>query len=62
MYGYQVRLILKDQQILEGKAIDTMTSAGKREYLIVDDSRIELNRIEKLQVLTPHAKFGEVVF
>lgn len=62
IYGYQVRLTLKDRQTLEGKAIDTMTSAEKREYLIVDDSRIELNRIEKLQVLTPHAKFEEVVF
>lgn len=62
MYGYQVRLILKDQQILEGKAIDTITTADKREYLLIDDGRVELNQIEKLQVLTANAKFGEVVF
>lgn len=62
MYGYQVRLILKDQQILEGKAIDTITTADKREYLLIDDSRVELNQIKKLQVLRPNAKFGEVVF
>lgn len=62
MYGYQVRLTLKDQQTLEGKAIDTMTGAEKREYLIVGDSQVELNRIEKLQVLTPNAKFSEVTF
>lgn len=65
LYAYQVRLILKDQQIIEGKAIDTMTTAEKREYLVIDNGKkqpIELRQIKKLQVLTANAKFSEVVF
>jgi Rho-binding antiterminator len=65
LYAYQVRLILKDQQIIEGKALDTMTTAEKREYLVIDNGKkqpIELRQIKKLQVLTANAKFSEVVF
>lgn len=66
MYGYQVRLILKDQQVLEGKAKDIVTTAEKREYLLIDSDegsqQVELVQLEKLQVLTPNAKFKEVVF
>lgn len=62
LYGYRVRLTLKDRKTLEGKAIDTITTAEKREYLIIGDQWIELNRIKKLQVLTANAKFSEVVF
>lgn len=65
LYGYQVRLTLKDRQIIEGKAIDTLTTAEKREYLIIDSGQrlqIELNQLVKLQVLTPDAKFKAVNF
>jgi len=65
MYGYQLKLILKNNQIIEGKAIDIVNSPEKREYLVIDnDSRqqIELTQLSKMQVLTPHAKFNEVVF
>lgn len=66
MYGYQVRLILKDQQVLEGKAKDIVTTAEKHEYLLIDSDegsqQVELVQLEKLQVLTPNAKFKEVVF
>ncbi|MGZ4960173.1 MAG: Rho-binding antiterminator [Methylomonas sp.] len=65
LYGYQVRLKLKDGQIIEGKAIDTLTTADKHEYLIVDtgqQQQIELNLLTKLQVLTPNAKFKDVSF
>ena len=62
LYGYRVKLTLKDHQTVEGKAIDTFTTAEKREYLLIDDQQIELNRVKKLQVLTPNAKFSEVVF
>lgn len=65
LYGYQVKLTFKDQQTLEGKAIDTLTSAEKREYLIIDNGQkqqIELDRLKKLQVLTPNAQFTEVIF
>jgi Rho-binding antiterminator len=69
MYGYQVQLTLNDQQIIEGKAIDTMTTEDKREFLVIDidhghgpKKQIELNQIRKMQVLTPNAKFSEVTF
>ena len=65
LYGYQVKLTLKDHQVLEAKAIDTLTTAEKREYLLIDNGqiqRIELNQLKKLQVLTPNAQFTEVVF
>lgn len=65
MYGYQLKLILKNNQIIEGKAIDIVNSPERRECLVIDnDSRqqIELTQLAKMQVLTPHAKFNEVVF
>ena len=65
LYGYQVRLILKEYQTIEGKAIDTMTTAEKREYLVIDNGQkqqIELIQIKKMQVLTANAKFSEVIF
>ena len=35
LYGYQVKLTLKDDRIIEGKAVDVLTTAEKREYLII---------------------------
>lgn len=65
MYKYQVRLTLKNCQIIEGKAIDITNSITKQEYLVIDNvSRqyIELTQLDKIQVLTPNAKFCEIVF
>lgn len=66
MYGYRVQLTLKNHQTLEGKALDTLTTAEKREYLVIgnghEQSRIELNQLAKMQVLSPNAKFKEVSF
>jgi Rho-binding antiterminator len=65
MYGYQLKLILKNNQVIEGKAIDIVNSPERKECLVIDnDSRqqIELTQLARMQVLTPHAKFNEVVF
>jgi len=65
LYGYRVKLILKDGCGLEGKAIDIFTSPEKREYLLIDNGRqqqVELNQIHKMEVLTAKAKFREVLF
>jgi len=65
IYGYRVKLTLKDHQIIEGKASDIQTTAEKREYLVIDNGQkqqIELNQIGKMQVLTPNAKFTQVIF
>ena len=65
LYGYQIQLTLKNGQLVEGKAIDTLTSTDKREYLLIDNGQkqsIETREIQNLQVLTPNAKFSEIVF
>ena len=66
LYGYRVKLTLKDQQIIEGKALDVLTTAEKREDRIIDSGQeqrqIESNQLSKMQVLTANAVFKEVVF
>ncbi len=66
LYGYRVRLTLKNHQSIEGKALDTLSTAEKREYLVIDtghgQQRIELNQLAKMQALTPNAKFKDVTF
>lgn len=66
MHGYHIRLTLKNRQIVEGKALDTLTTAEKQEYLVIgighEQSRIELNELRKMEVLTPNSKFKEVSF
>jgi Rho-binding antiterminator len=66
MYGYQVKLFLQDQSSIEGKAKDILTDAEKCEFLILEtrsgSQQVELVLLEKMQILTPNAKFSEVVF
>lgn len=66
MYGYQVRLVLKNQQVVEGKAKDLVTTAEKREFMIVGNEQgpeqVELIQLERMQVLTTGALFKEIVF
>jgi len=64
MYHYQVKVELKDNQLLEGKAMDMVIADG-HEYLILENGQkhpIELNRLVKLKALTPNAIFGEIHF
>ena len=66
MYSYQVRLILKDQSTVEGKAKDILTDTEQREFLLLEtdsgSQQVELILLDKLQVLTPGARFSEVIF
>lgn len=66
MYGYQLKLILKDKQTIEGKAIDIINSADKGECLVIDDNankrQVALIQLAKMEVITPNAKFSEVIF
>lgn len=65
MYAYRVRLELKDQQIIEGTAVDIITSPERREYLLIKNGqaqRIELTKLAKMAVLTPNARFKEIIF
>ena len=67
MYGYRLKLTLKNDETIEGKAIDIVNSSQKRECLVIasEDNtcqQIDLTELAKMQVLTPNAKFQEVVF
>lgn len=65
MYGYQLKLILKNNQVIEGKAIDIVNSPEKHECLVIESAsrqKIELTQLARMQVLTPNAKFSEVIF
>lgn len=65
MYGYRLKLILKNNQIIEGKAIDIVNSPEKHECLVIESDsqqQVELTRLAKMEVLTPNAKFSEVIF
>jgi len=66
MYGYRVRLVLKDQATVEGKAKDILTDAEKREFLLLEtdsgSQQVELISLDKMEVLTPGARFSEVIF
>ncbi len=64
LYGYQVKLTLKNKQSIEGKAVNIIT-VNKKEYLLIDngkEQRMDLTHIAKMQVLTANAKFNEVNF
>ncbi|TXI17898.1 MAG: transcriptional regulator [Nitrosomonas sp.] len=65
MYRYQLKLSLKNNQVVEGKAIDIVNSTEGRECLLIDGNpqqQVELTQITKMEVLTPNAKFREVDF
>lgn len=64
MYGYRIRLDLTDGQIVEGKAINIVTTPEKRELLLIDEEQrqIELTQLRKMTVLTKNAVFKEVTF
>lgn len=65
LYGYEVKLKLKDDQVLTGKAINVTTSGDKREFLIIDNGQkqqVDLTQLAYMHVLTPGAKFHDVSF
>jgi len=65
MHGYRLRLEFKDGQSLEGRAVDVITTAEKREFLVIDTGQkqqVELNQLRKMIALTPTASFKEVTF
>lgn len=66
LYGYRVKLTLKDHSVIEGKTLDLLITAEKREYFMIDNGHehqnIESNQLSNIRVLTPNAKFKEVYF
>lgn len=65
LYGYQLRLILLDGRTVQGQAQD-IASRERREYLLLEQDgqrlEIEVERLKSLSVLTPGARFEEIVF
>jgi Rho-binding antiterminator len=63
---YRLELVLKGGEVLEGKALDVMTSPDKREFLVIDNGgqkqEVELTQLHKMIALTPNASFNEVEF
>lgn len=65
LYGYQLKILLKNNQNLEGKAVDILTTPEKKEFLLIDcgqQAKVELTDIKQLQVLTPNSRFHKVSF
>ena len=65
LYEYRLKLTLKNEQTIKGKAKDIVTTAEKREYLIIEDGleqRVELIQLAKMEVMTPNALFKEINF
>ncbi|EIC28883.1 MULTISPECIES: Rho-binding antiterminator [Methylomicrobium] len=66
MHNYRVELVLKGGEVIEGKALDVLTSPEKREFLVIDNGgqkqQVELTQLHKMIALTPNASFNEVEF
>lgn len=65
MFAYRLRLTLKDQDVFEGKAVDTWVDKDKREFLIINDGQrhlVELNKLSTLEVLSDDPRFTVVNF
>lgn len=66
LHHYRVELVLKGGEVLEGKALDVLTSPEKREFLVIDNDgqkqQVELTELHKMIALTPNASFNEVEF
>ena len=65
MYRYQLKLILKDGQVIKGEAIDIVNTPEKRECLVIENDgrhQVDLMLLAKMHVLTPNARFHEVIF
>ncbi|TDP75157.1 Rof transcriptional antiterminator [Bradymonas sediminis] len=66
LFGYAVNLTLKTQESVEGRVKDIVSDAEKREYVLLEtdsgDEQIELTSLARMQVLTPGARFSDVVF
>lgn len=66
LYGFEVRLLLKDGSSCEGQAITTETSSDKIEWFILHqqngDLRIQYEDIKTMQALTRNPHFDRVDF
>ena len=67
MFSYQVKLVLRDHSVVEGKALTTEITADKQEMLIIqnkDETKLSINTatLASMTVLTAGARFNQVTF
>ena len=65
LYHYNLRIALHDGKAIEGIAQNWITDKNKVEYLILggdSETRIRLDRIKRIDVLTPNARFTHIHF
>lgn len=66
LYGYQIRLQLRDEKSITGRAIGTETTSDRREYLLLESAgkphKIELVEIHRMQAITRNSQFDTVHF
>ncbi len=63
LFRYDLEVELRDGRRVRGRARTTRTGADKLEVLVLDGGQdIRLDRIARLRVLTPNARFDVVDF
>ena len=66
LYQYEIKILLKDNSILIGKAIDTKTNSEKFEFLHIktrsDSQLIRLDKIKTIDVITKNSVLDQIKF
>lgn len=63
LFRYQVRLIMTDHSVVEGKAINTGSSEGEEylELLVAGETlTLPVHQLASITALTQGARFGEI--
>ena len=66
MYGFEVKLVFKNGQIIQGKALQTSYSENKEEGIVIKtefgDKEIVLAQLAAMVAVTKNPHFGKVDF
>ena len=66
IYRLKVTATLADGSSQQGTAVDTRTTADKKEYLVLDtesgSQQVELEQLKALKAIEPNPHFDEVTF
>jgi Rho-binding antiterminator len=73
LYAYELKLQLVSDETLFGRAVTTGIDENKQEFMLIEchpenekkpakDLEVPLNQLKSLHVLSPNARFQEVIF
>ena len=66
MYGFEVRLVLKNGRIVQGKAIQTAYNENKEECIVITtetgNEKIVLEQLISMEAVTKNAHFEKIDF